>query len=158
MALDIRMLALAIMAGSVMGLPVDANAAPRQAEQACPSQVSGLTQAQANDILQRLKNAQEGLRRGDRLTFDLLTGAGSGVEASAQAATTSPRDAFLGLSFDRPFVVRPSRSRNGTWVEYEIELWPGCTDALLWGVTVAFDMDGTTLRRIEALYRRVHTF
>ena len=116
-------------------------------------QVAGATQQQASELIDQLVGAQNALRAGDRVSFDLLVGS----YASTEEIRLSPRDTFLSLDVANYFMLQSSRSRNGYSLEYELVLWPECRDAQLWALTVVVEPSGP-IRRVEMLYRRPHAF
>lgn len=129
------------------GLPLDAGA------QTAPAiQLRGnLTQADAARIIATVKDAQESLRRDEKLYFELL----SGAPASYAQTQITPRDAFLALSFDAPFSMENKSTGNRLWQPYRLEITG--EHSLVWQVDVILGVSNR-LQRIEILARPPHPF
>lgn len=127
--------------------PVRAQAAA-QTPAVHETHLEGLSAAEAADLVARVREAQAGLRRGDSLYFQLL----SGAPASYEMTATSPRDAFLNADFSHPFKVERRSPGQGIWKPYRITLTPDGLGTLLWEVTVMIGSNDQ-IERIEMLYQ-----
>lgn len=111
------------------------------------TQLQGVSRETAQDLIGKLEAAQAALRQGRALTFALLAGA----PASYEQAKVAPRDAFLGLSFTRPFAIRAQEDRAGRKV-YQVELLPNGPGQIVCDVEVVLGFGGQ-IERIEIFYR-----
>jgi hypothetical protein len=146
-----RHLLHALVVGAVVAattLPLHANA---QATAAAAIQLrGGLTQADADTIIATVKDAQEKLRNGENVYFELL----SGAPASYDQTRIAPRDAFLALSFDAPFSLS-KLAGDRLWQPYRFEITGD--QSLVSQVDVILG-SGDRLERIEILTRPPHPF
>ncbi len=110
-----------------------------------------LTQADAAKIIAVVKAAQENLRRGENLSFELL----SGAPAFYEQTKIAPRDAFLALSFETPFSIENRSTGNRLWRPYRFEIVG--ERSLVWQVDVVLGINGN-LERVEILARPPHPF
>ena len=101
------------------------------------------------DLIRKVKQAQEALRRGDDLYFQLL----SGAPASYPMTETSPREAFLNADFSRPFEVRRvEEPDNPLWKRHKVTLIPNGLGNLMWDVEVVMGVNDN-IERVEMFYR-----
>src|SRR4051812_4275936 len=138
-----------LVAGLWLALPDPAAAqAPRGiAPAAAPARLEGLTEAQAAQLIGTLREAQRGLRAGEKLYFDLL----SGAPASYDMTKVSPREAFLGLDLGQLFsIARLDRNRVALDT-YRVTVQPE-RGGLLWDVEIRLGSSGN-LERVEMFYR-----
>jgi hypothetical protein len=110
-----------------------------------------LTQADAAMVIATVKDAQERLRRDEKLYFQLL----SGAPASYAQTLITPRDAFLALSFDAPFSMENKSTGNRLWQPYRFEIVG--EQSLVWQVDVVLGFNNQ-LERVEILARPPHPF
>ena len=100
------------------------------------------------ELIRKVKQAQEALRRGDKPYFQLL----SGAPAFYPMTETSPREAFLNADFSRPFSVeRIEEPNNPLWKRHEVVLTPNGTGQPLWEVEVVLGVNGN-IERVEMFY------
>lgn len=137
--------ALAMLAISLSTAPSTVAAEP-QAELSA-TRLEGLSRTEADRLVQKLKDAQTGLASGERLTFQLL----SGAPAFYEMTLTSPREAFLALSFDQPFSIRRTPTDNRLWNPYQLEILPDSPGRLYWKVTAVLGFTGE-LERVELFH------
>ena len=143
-----RMLGLALLASATFSPSHAASPTPETAGQAWTTQYRGLSAEDAAAVIGKLKEAQDKLRQGERLTFELLSGAPAFYEMNG----VPPREAFLNASFDQPFSVRKLPPENQSWNPYRIELLPNGTGQLMWDVEVILGFYGE-ISRVEMYYR-----
>ena len=145
--LDRRLcVAVALISLGMATTPVRAQE-PAHATQPYETRLEGLAADEATALIDSLQQAQNSLRRGDQLYFELL----SGAPAAYPMTNTSPREAFLSADFSHPFQVRRLPSA-GTPKVYRVILAPNGLGKLLWDVSVAFGYSGQ-LDRFEMVYR-----
>jgi hypothetical protein len=142
-----EMFAVAAIGLALSGEPVSAQSVPR------PAQTLRMTAEERADLIARIQEAQTSLRSGVPVYFQLL----SGATASNPMTTTSPRDAFLNVSFDQPFSMERWPSDNPGWRPYRLTLTPNGVGNLLWDVYVVLGFNGQ-IERIEMFYRPPHPF
>lgn len=138
----------AIVIGAVMTV---AAPGPAGAQAAPASQLRGLSQAEADKVIGAVKTAQDQLRDGRNLYFQLL----SGAPASYAQTLTSPRETFLSLDFDAPFSVENRSTGNRLWQPYRLELTGD--RSLVWQVEVVLGFYDN-LERVEIFARPPHPF
>lgn len=148
-------LSLVIVLASVglVSSPVLAQAVSDQSTGLYETQLRGLNADEATDLINKLKMAQEALRRGDPLYFELL----SGAPASYPMTTTSPREAFLSANFDKPFDIERLPPANSSWKPHRLTLLPNGLGNLLWDIKVVLGFYGD-IARVEMFYRPPHPF
>lgn len=145
-----RQLLRAVGVGIVVGaasIPFHAGA-----QTATAIQLRGdLTPTDAARIVAVVKAAQEKLRRGENVYFELL----SGAPASYEQTKIAPRDVFLALSFETPFSIENRSTGNRPWQPYRFEITG--ERSLVWQVDVVLGISGN-LERVEILARPPHPF
>ena len=125
-----------------------------QAEQRSTLQLSGqTTRGDAEEVIAKLVEAQNKIRSGEDVYFQLL----SGAPASYPMTMISPREAFLSADFSQPFSFEQLHSDSSLWVPYRLILTPNGVGNLLWDVEVVLGSRGR-IERIEMLYRPPHPF
>lgn len=148
MRTHILMLALGLLPATTLSAPAWA-ADGAGGSAVASTRLEGLTPEAAQALIGKLQGAQEDLRQGKVSTFALL----SGAPASFKQASMSPRDAFLGLSFARPFAIRmlapdsTSRLRS-----YRLELLPDGPGQIVCDVEVTLGFGGE-ITRVQLYYR-----
>ena len=110
------------------------------------SKLQGLTPADADLLIAKLKNAQAELKAGKDETFELLAGA----PASYPAALVAPRSAFVDMHFEHPWSIE-RKPATGLWQPYELVYFPPGPHSLMWKVNVTVGQVGQ-LVRVEMLY------
>jgi hypothetical protein len=110
-----------------------------------------LTQTDAAKIIAVVRAAQEKLRKGENVYFELL----SGAPASYEQTKIAPRDVFLALSFETPFSIENKSTGNRLWQPYRFEIMG--ERSLVWQVDVVLGINGN-LERVEMLARPPHPF
>lgn len=110
------------------------------------TKLQGLTSAEADALIAKLRDAQGALKAGHKEYFELLAGA----PASYRAANVAPRTAFTAMSFDRPWSIE-RKANAGLWQPYELTYFPPGPDKLMWKVNVTIGQVGQ-LVRVEMLY------
>lgn len=105
-----------------------------------------MTPAEAETLIAKLKGAQSRIKAGDKLTFELLTGA----PASYPTTEVSPRQSFLAMSFGQPYAVERLPA-TGLWQHYRLTYFPPGPDSLMWKVDVTTGQLAE-LVRVEMLY------
>jgi hypothetical protein len=147
----------AILAGVVAialtGRPVAAQDNSAASPGRYETQLRGLTALESVELVSKLSDAQDALRRGEPLYFELL----SGAPASYPMTATSPRDAFLSADFNQPFEVERLPPANPSWKPYRLTLLPNGLGNLLWDVEVVLGFYGD-IARVEMVYRPPHPF
>ena len=103
--------------------------------------LQGLTAAEANLLIAKLKHAQADLKAGRSETFELLAGA----PASYPAALMAPRSAFSSMPFEHPWSVE-RKPATGLWQPYELDYFPPGPNSLMWKVTVTVGQVGQLVR------------
>lgn len=149
-------LMLAIFALGSGALPAPSHARqPREGMSVSTSatRLEGLTRESADDLIDKLEKAQRDLRQGDGLYFELL----SGAPASYREAKVSPRDAFLDISFARPFSIKKLPSDNPSWNPYRMEILPNGPGRIVCDVDVVLGFYGQ-IARVQMYYRPPHPF
>ncbi|MFC5344781.1 hypothetical protein ACETK8_01455 [Brevundimonas staleyi] len=136
------------LAGSV---PAAAQSAPPA--EAHEPRLQGLTAEEAAVLILKLQEAQEKLRRGEAMYFELL----SGAPASYAQTTLTPREAFLAADFSRPFQITRPRIDNPLWKPHQVILAPDGPGNLLADVEVVLGFYGD-LERVRIYYRPPHPF
>ena len=119
---------------------------PAPAQQQIETKLQGLSPAEASLLIAKFQHAQEDLRAGKSETFELLAGA----PASYPAARIAPRDAFLRMSFARPWSVE-RKPATGLWQPYELTYFLTGPRSLMWKVEVIVGQVDQ-LVRVEMLY------
>ncbi|WGM32772.1 hypothetical protein [Brevundimonas sp. NIBR11] len=150
------MRATVICLATVIGL-VGASA-PARGQTAPPTEarephLQGLTAEEAAVLIGKLQDAQEKLRRGEAMYFELM----SGAPASYPQTTMSPREAFLAADFSHPFQITRPRIDNPLWKPHQLILAPDGPGNLLADVEVVLGFYGD-LDRVKIYYRPPHPF
>ena len=138
------MSALLLLALGLSG-PLNVTTPAAAQAQAVEGKFKGLSAAEADALIAKLRNAQARLRAGDKLTLEIL----SGAPALYPESLTPPRQAFLAMSFDRPWTVE-RKPDMGLWQSYELIYFPPGEHSLMWKVDVL--VQGDALERVEMLY------
>jgi len=126
-------------------------AAAQQAPSAPPPralQLRGIGAAEADALIRTLRELQSRLRRGDQLTFELL----SGALASYPMTRVPPREAFLALSFDDLLSIERVATSNRLWQPHRFVFTPNPPGQLVWDVEVVIGINGN-VERVEMTYR-----
>tara|TARA_R110002167_G_scaffold9558_14_gene44225 strand:+ start:1376 stop:1990 length:615 start_codon:yes stop_codon:yes gene_type:complete len=148
LAVPLVALAIAAIGQALAATPVLAQQVSQPAAQSWETRLRGLDADEAAALIDQLKQAQDGLRRGDTLHFDLLAGA----PASYPMTMTSPREAFLSVDFSHPFTVERVSPADSPRKTYRMAVLPNGVGALYWDVRVVPGFNGT-LERVEMVYR-----
>lgn len=117
------------------------------------AQLRGLTAEDAGDLLTKLKQAQLGLRRGEALYFELL----SGAPAAYAETSVSPLETFLSADFDGPLTIERLPPANSSWKPHRLTLLPDGSGGLVWDVEVVLGFYGD-IARVEIFRRPPHPF
>lgn len=141
------LLALGLLASMTLSTPGRADVAPGTPADAVATRLEGLSQAEAQGLIDKLQGAQSDLRQRDGLTFDLL----SGAPASYRQARLSPRDAFLGVSFAHPYLVRKLSPDKTGRQAYLVELLPNGFGRIVCDVEVVLGFDAQ-IQRVQLYY------
>ena len=120
---------------------------PTVAEPA-PQLSGGVTPNQVSEVIRRLQDLQQKLRRGEATYFDLL----SGANASSEEATQSPRQAFLGMAFEKPFSVERAPTDNKLWQPIRLTYPIEAERRWIWEVEVVLGINGQ-VERVQMLKR-----
>lgn len=112
------------------------------------TQLRGLSRQEAIGLVDKVKQAQDRLRAGEPVYFELL----SGAPASYPTTEISPRQAFLDADFDRPFDIDRPPIENRLWKPYAITLLPNGPGEPVWDVEVVLGVNDQ-IERIEMVYR-----
>lgn len=110
-----------------------------------------LSQVDADMVIAKAKDAQDKLRKGDRVFFELL----SGAPAYYDETKIAPRDTFLALSFDAPFSITKLPG-DRLWQPYRLEITSE-NSSLVWQVDVVLGSNNS-LERVEILTRASNPF
>lgn len=141
----------------LMALVAASNAAaadlPAQSEPTAPRQYGALPVEESEALIATVIAAQNKLREGETLHFRLL----SGAPASYPTTLMSPREAFLGADFSRPFSIEPRPSSTPLWRPYRVILTPDGPGELLWEVEVVLGGQDR-LEQVQMLQRPPHPF
>lgn len=125
-------------------LPSPGKAAPI----AAVLQLKGLNAADAQFVIGRLVEAQGTVRSGNKIYFELL----SGAPAAYDATLVAPRQAFLSMRFEHPDVVERLDSPNSLWRPYRLTYFGKKGDELMWEVEVVLGAEDR-VERVEMLYK-----
>jgi hypothetical protein len=112
------------------------------------ARLRGLSSAEAEVLIAKLRELQSRLRGGEAVFFQLL----SGAPASYPMTTVSPRDAFLGLTFDDIESIERMQTGNRLWQPFKLVLTPNGPGRLFWDVEVVLGFYGQ-VERVEMMYR-----
>ena len=140
------MFAWILIAGAMSAPPSVGPHKPVPAQRQIETKLQGLTSAEADALIAKLRDAQGALRAGRKEYFELLAGS----PASYPAANVAPRTAFIAMSFDRPWSIE-RKAKAGLWQPYELTYFPTGPDKLMWKVDVTIGQVGQ-LVRVEMLY------
>jgi hypothetical protein len=146
-------LLIGIVGVGLIGYPVLAQDAGSASQRPYETQLRGLTADESAELVTKLNDAQDALRRGDPLYFELL----SGAPASYPMTATSPREAFLSADFSQPFEVERLPPDNPSWKPHRLTLLPNGLGNLLWDIKVVLGFYGD-IARVEMFYRPPHPF
>ncbi len=111
-------------------------------------QLVNITEPEANELIQKLKQAQRQLKAGESPRFELLTGS----LAFLDAIRVSPREAFLAMPFDRVWEIERSRTDNRLWQPYKLAYAPKGPGQLYWKIEVVLGFYGD-IERITMVYK-----
>lgn len=108
----------------------------------CPSlskaQAQNLSCAEATELIEQLKDAQSKLKAGEKLYFELL----SGAPALDPMTKVSPRDAFLRMPFERAFIIKRVETDNRLWQPYKIAVRPTGSNGSIWDIEAVRGFSG----------------
>ncbi|MGR4864060.1 hypothetical protein [Caulobacter sp. LARHSG274] len=150
----ITMLAMAILVSTALSAPSQAAEEQTTARgRTAATQLEGVTRQAAEDLIGKLETAQKDLRQRNDLTFALL----SGAPAFYKQARLSPRDAFLDISFARPFSLKKLPADNANWMPYRIEILPDGPGRIVCDVDVILGFNGQ-IERVQLYYRQPDPF
>jgi hypothetical protein len=110
--------------------------------------LQGLSATDAQKVIGTLVAAQGKVRAGDKVYFELL----SGAPASYDATLLPPRQAFLKMRFEKPDVIERVEPPNSLWQPYRLTYFGKKDDELMWEVEVVLGFDGY-LERVQMLYK-----
>jgi hypothetical protein len=126
-----------------------ANAAPpTKAPAARALHLKGLTSDEAGALIESLTALQRRLRRGDKLLFELL----SGAPAASPMARLSPREAFLRMPFDTAFIIERVPTDNRSWQPFKLAIAPNGPGQPIWDIEVVVEADGR-VERVQMVYK-----
>ncbi|MEO5773032.1 MAG: hypothetical protein ABIQ32_02800 [Sphingomicrobium sp.] len=111
-------------------------------------QLGGLSATEASALLAKVKEAQNRLRGGEFLPFELLAGS----LASYEATKVSPRDAFLAVPFDEVLAIQRVRTDNLLWQPYKLAYAPKGLGQLYWDIEVVLGINGN-IERVLMIYK-----
>lgn len=111
-------------------------------------QLKGLTANEAQLVVAELMEGQRAVKAGDKVYFELL----SGAPAIYDATLVPPRQAFLGMHFERPDVVERLEAPNSLWHPYRLIYFGKKGGELMWDVEVVLGFDNQ-LERVQLLYK-----
>ncbi|GAA4021082.1 hypothetical protein GCM10022280_22040 [Sphingomonas swuensis] len=126
--------------GNAQRTPVIAPPATRQ--------LSGLGSPEADSLLAKVKDAQRRLSAGEVQTFELLAGS----VASSEAARISPREAFLGVPFDKVWKIERVRTDNRLWQPFKLAYAPKGLGQLYWDIEVVLGFNGD-IEQVSMTYK-----
>lgn len=108
----------------------------------------GLTQAEADALVKKLQGLQAQLRRGDKVYFQLL----SGAPASYPETAVSPRQAFLDMPFEKARWFERISTGNPLWKPHKLAIQLGGPGSLVWEVEVVVGFYDN-IERVEMFYQ-----
>jgi hypothetical protein len=110
--------------------------------------LNGVTRQQADELVAKVKEAQRKLKGGEKLYFDLLSGAPAAYDMNG----VPPRAAFLKTDFDRTWNIEHKDSGNPLWQPYRLSVISTKLGEPYWDVEVVIGVNGQ-IERIEMFYR-----
>lgn len=113
-----------------------------------PRQLENLTPSDAEKLVSTLKLAQQQIKAGDKLYFELL----SGAPASYAETEIAPREAFLDVSFDDAWRLERIESRNLLWQPYKLVVPVNGLGKPMWYIEVVLGSGGK-IARVEMLWK-----
>jgi hypothetical protein len=132
-------------------MPIEAHSEPfanPQTAQPIRRHLTGINDQEADELIAKVKAAQRALKSGEKLYFDLL----SGAPASYEMNDVSPRTAFLSANFDRTWRVEHQDSGNPLWQPYRLSVISTKIGQLYWDIEVVIGANGQ-IERIAMFYR-----
>lgn len=125
----------------------------------CPTlsdtRVVNLGCSEAAALIEKLKEAQAKLGKGDQSYFELL----SGSLASNQMTKTSPRDVFLKTQFEKASVIERVRTDNRLWQPFKLSYvgashsyGPSGLVQFYWDIEVVLGSSGR-IERVQMIYK-----
>jgi hypothetical protein len=111
-------------------------------------QVRGLSTEEAEDLLAKVEEAQRRLRSGETQSFELFAGS----MASHPMANVSPRDAFLGIPFQKVWNIERLPSDNRLWQPYRLFYAPNALGQPFWEIEIVLGFNGD-LERVLMNYK-----
>lgn len=132
-------LSLALVYATPVQAAVPADAIP---------QLKGLNANDAQLVVAKLVEGQRAVKARDKVYFELL----SGAPATYDATLVPPRQAFLGMHFERPDVVERLEAPNSLWHPYRLTYFAKKGSELMWEVEVVLGFE-EQLERVQMLYK-----
>ena len=111
-------------------------------------QLSGLGAEEAAALLAKLEEAQRRLKAGEFQSFQLLAGS----LASYDMTKTSPRDAFLGVPFEKVWNIERVRTSNRLWQPYRLSYAPDGLGEPYWEIEAVLGSAGN-IERVLMVYK-----
>jgi hypothetical protein len=111
-------------------------------------QLRGITAEEVSALITKLEVAQQRLKAGEFVAFELLAGS----IASYEMSTVSPREAFLQVPFEKVWQVERVPSDNPLWQPYELAYAPDGLGKPYWEIEVVLGANGA-IQRVLILYK-----
>jgi len=119
----------------------------------CPrfpnAQVRDLTCADAAALVEKLKEAQTKLAKGEPLYFDLL----SGAVASDPMTKVSPREAFVKMPFAKSFIIERVSPGSLIWQPYKLAYKPPGAGQPIWDIEIVLGYSEKRILKVQMLYK-----
>lgn len=117
----------------------------------CPSlsnaQAQNLSCAEAVALIDQLEDAQKKLRSGEKLAFELF----SGAPVLDPMTKVPPRDAFLKMPFEKAFIIRRVETDNRLWQLYKIAVKPTGSVGSIWDIEAVRGFSGE-IQQVQMRY------
>lgn len=108
----------------------------------------GLSAAEADALIAKVKEAQRRLKSGEFVRFELLAGS----IASNKVTRVTPRNAFLKLPLDKIVEIKRGSTDNRLWQPYRLAYAPKGSGRFYWDIEVVLGFNGN-IERIQMLYK-----
>ena len=141
------MLAIVLACFAVSSLPAAGQGVGSPSASKTPF-LRGLTQDEANSIVAKLQELQKQLRSGEKVYFQLL----SGAPASYPETTLSPRELFLEMPFEKTRWFERIPNGNPLWKPHKLTIQLNGPGSLVWEVEVVVGFNGN-IERVEMFYQ-----
>ncbi|MEA3389476.1 hypothetical protein [Sphingobium sp. CCH11-B1] len=105
-------------------------------------QLSGVTVEEATALIEKLEDAQRGLRTGQFQSFELLAGS----IASNDQTKVSPREAFMSVPFQKIWQVQRATSDKRLRQPYRLTYFPNGLGQPYWEIEVVLGLSGNVER------------